>query len=771
MGDNGKNSVLLIDDERINLDFLVKTLSPEYTVYMTKNGVSGIEMAEHLLPDLILLDIIMPDMNGYEVLSALKASKKTKNIPVIFITGLVSEEDEEKGLTLQAADYIPKPLSSAIVKLRVGNQIQLVNQIRAIKKYAYEAAAAEERSKFFAKMSHEMRTPLNAVIGLSEMTLEDYSLNEEAKENIAKVCSAGTSLLHMVNDILDISKIEVGKFNLTPIEYNFPGMINDTITQSIVYKGEKPIEFIINIDEKIPLHLIGDDQRIIQILNNLLSNAFKYTKEGTIELNIKIDKKTPASDNKTIWLAFSVKDTGIGIPKENITTIFSDYNRMDTESNRKISGTGLGLSITKMLIDTMNGQISVESEYGKGSCFSVSLSQKFSSSEAIGHDVANSLKNFHYGTKKHKNKPRPARANMPYARVLFVDDVLTNLDVAKGMMKPYKMKVDCVTSGQAAVDAVRKAEVLYNAIFMDQMMPEMDGIEATRIIREEIGTDYARNVPIIAFTANALNGNEEMFLSKGFNAFITKPLEINRLDAIIQQWVRNEEQEKLFEESKTIINGETAYDTRTGYDRRNKTDRRKGYDRRLFEEKIEGMDIHKGLERFNGDRDTFLQILKSFSVNTRFLLETMKNVNKENIGDYAINVHGVKSSCRGIGAEETGKQAEALEKAAKAGDLDFVTANNPALIENVNKLIKNIDTALNKGAERKEKIKKEKPYKEALEKLRAACKEYKIEDIEAIMKEIECFEYTADDGLTLWLRENADQMNYLEIAGKLSGVL
>ena len=768
---NEKNSILIIDDERINLDLLVKILSPEYTVYMTKSGASGIEMANQLLPDLILLDIIMPDMNGHEVLRILKESEKTQQIPVIFITGLESVEDEEKGLALQAADYIHKPFSSLIVNLRVRNQIQIVNQIREIKKYTYEVAASEERSKFFARMSHEMRTPLNAVIGLSEMTLEGCSLNEEAEENIAKVCNAGTSLLHMVNDILDISKIDAGKFNLNPIEYNFPVMINDTITQSVVFKGEKPVEFILDIDENIPVNLFGDDQRIKQILNNLLSNAFKYTKQGSIALNIKYDKENSARKDETVWIDFSVKDTGIGILEENIDTLFCDYMRVDAAFNRKIEGTGLGLSVTKTLVDMMNGNITVESEYGKGSCFTVRLPQKFVSEQVIGPDVVKNLKDFNYSAGKHSVKKRITRSFMPYACVLIVDDVYTNLDVAKGMLKPYRMQVDCVTTGQASIDAIRGEKVKYNAIFMDQMMPEMDGIEATRIIREEIGTEYARTIPIIAFTANALTGNEEMFLSKGFNAFITKPLEVNRLDAIIRQWIRDEEQEKLFNEGKTIINGETAFNTNAGFDRRSVDNRRKGYDRRVFEEKIEGMDIRKGLERFNGDRDTFIQILQSFSTNTRPLLESMKDINKDNLGIYAINVHGIKSSCRGICAEETGMQAEALEKAAKTGNLDYVTANNTLLIANISKLIVNIEAALNKGKEKQEKLKKDKPYAEALKKLSDACKDYKIEDVEKMIKEIDCFEYTGDDGLVIWLRENAGQMNYMEIVEKLSGVI
>jgi CheY-like chemotaxis protein len=356
--------------------------------------------------------------------------------------------------------------------------------------------------------------------------------------------------------------------------------------------------------------------------------------------------------------------------------------------------------------------------------------------------------------------------------VLVVDDVLTNLQVARGMLKPYRIEVDCVTSGQQAVDAVKKEQVKYNAIFMDHMMPDMDGIEAARVIREEIGTEYAKKVPLIAFTANALTGNEEMFLSCGFQAYLSKPIEAARLDVVIREWVRDEEQEKLLAEKKITVGAETFFDPRRGQDRRMGRDRRRGYDRRLFEQKVEGMDMRRGLERFNGDMDAFLQVLQTFTSNTKNILNTMRDVNKENLTAYGVNVHGVKSSCRSICAEALGEKAETLEKAAKAGDLAYVTENNQPFIEEVFKLIKNVEAALllgGVGVERRGRLKKDRPYREALTKLRTACEEYKIADIEEAIKELECFEYTDDGGLVQWLHANADQMNYSDIVEKLSG--
>jgi len=355
--------------------------------------------------------------------------------------------------------------------------------------------------------------------------------------------------------------------------------------------------------------------------------------------------------------------------------------------------------------------------------------------------------------------------SLPYARVLVVDDVLTSLYIVKGMMKPYNMEVDCVSSGQEAVDAVREERVRYDAIFMDHRMYEMDGIETVRIIRKEIGTDYAKTIPIIALTANE-HINEELFLNSGFQAFLPKPVEICRLDAVLRQWVQNEEKEKAYNAAK----GSEEF-SGSEKDRRSGRERRNGHDRRLFQEKIEGINVRKGMERFSGDRDTFREILQSFAVYTMPILERMREVNKNNLAGYAINAHGIKSSCRGICADVLGDRAETLEKAAENGDIAFVIDNNKVFIDDVLELITNIETALTCGVNtvmQIVKLKKDKPYSEALIKLKTACDSSCIEKIDEIMNEIEYFEYTSDDKLVQWLRENINEMNYAAISEKIA---
>jgi len=283
---------------------------------------------------------------------------------------------------------------------------------------------------------------------------------------------------------------------------------------------------------------------------------------------------------------------------------------------------------------------------------------------------------------------------------------------------------------------------------MDHMMPGMDGIEAVRIIREEIGTDYAKTIPIIALTANAIVGNEEMFLSKGFQAFIPKPIEIARLDAVLRQWVRDKTLEDEFR-LENIEQMERA--TGTG----------------VFEFQIEGVDLQKGLERFSGDEDSFVQVLHSYAVNTPPLLEGAKIVTKENLADYAIIVHGIKSSSRGICAESAGARAEVLEKAAKEGNLNFVLDNNGAFIEMVENLTASLQRLLQAISSKVERPKKDRPESELLQKLCAACEIYDMDGVDAAMAEIEQFEYEHDDGLSEWLKTNVDQVNFTQIKEKL----
>ena len=531
--------------------------------------------------------------------------------------------------------------------------------------------ASEAKTTFLANMSHEMRTPLNAVIGLAELTLGSGEAKGEIGTNLEKIYNSGLILLSTINDLLDISKIESGKLELIPTEYDLPSLINDTAALNSVRIGSKPIQFMIEVDENLPGRFLGDELRIKQMLNNLLSNAFKYTHEGQVTWSIGYEL-----EGHHFFIVFKISDTGIGIRQEDMSALFHEYSQLDSKANRQIEGTGLGLSLVRRMTALMGGTVTVESEYGKGSTFTLRVQQTPLNDTPIGRDVAFNLAHMRFSQSKLARNARMTRLKLPYARVLVVDDVQTNLDVARGMLNPYEMQVDCVTSGQQAIDTIRNETVRYNAIFMDHMMPGMDGIEATRRIRE-IGTPYAQTIPIIALTANAILGNEEMFLKRGFQAFLSKPIDIMRLDIEIRRWVRDRTQE-----SSAILETNSPPSAIISIDSQTST------------WTIEGIDKDKALKQFGESEETCFIVLNSFVTNTPGLLDKIRGCTESQLSDYAVLIHGIKGTCRGICADVVGEQAEKLEHAAEQGNYQYVSEHNSVFIETVEELMERIKATL-----------------------------------------------------------------------------
>lgn len=652
----------------------------------------------------------------------------------------LNEVEQSQTSKLQEAHYR--------TKLMMEETLRLQFELEEALKEAQEANNA--KSSFLAKMSHEMRTPLNAVIGLSELILSTDEMYGDTEDKLGKIRTSGMTLLGIVNDILDISKIESGKLALHPTEYNTPSLIYDIISLNTVRLGEKPINFVLKLDERLPLQICGDDLRVKQVFNNLLSNAFKYTNSGSVIWSVTFER-----EGESVWLISDIKDTGIGIKQEDTPKLFMDYSQVDEQTNRKAEGTGLGLSITKRFVDMMDGTINVESEYGKGSVFSVRLRQKFVTDVAIGKETVDNLIGDRFTIKRKKNTAI-AQIDLSYAHVLVVDDTPTNLDVAKGVLKLYRLKVDCATGGKQAIEMIRAENPRYDAVFMDHMMPGMDGIEATQIIREQIGTTYARNIPIIALTANAIAGNEKMFLMNGFQDFISKPIDMLRLDLVLRQWVRDRAREM-------------ERDIERGYcELGSQVHSSKMCDSQLKEIIGNEINVSAGMERFFCDEEVYVEMLQSYTDNTRVLLKEMqKYLSENNLADYAITIHGIKGASFGICAEEIGKSAQELERLAKTCSREQMHDENKAFRKEMKNLLDSIDSALKIYYSKREKPVAAAPDSSLLKELRDACKSYDAGNVNRIMKLLESYDYKNGAETITWLKEQTEQMNYSIIADEI----
>jgi len=754
---------------------------------------------------------------------------------------------------------------------------EIRNQNRRLIELKNEAETANRtKSNFLATMSHEIRTPMNAITGMAELLLRG-ELSDEARGYAQDIKQAGNNLISIINDILDFSKIEAGKLEIIPVKYLLSSLINDSVNIIRMRIGEKPLRFYSNIDGNIPNSLIGDEVRLRQILLNLLSNAVKYSERGHIGLTMTIQKQ----NDKKVWLKITVTDTGKGIKPEDQEKLFGEFVQVDTKRNRSIEGTGLGLAITKRLCLIMGGDITVESEYGKGSTFTATIPQsiedesempfaaveepekkkvlvyegrsvyaksvcwtlenlnvpytmttnwddfskalfrgpqpspqgegsppeewfyilsgyglydkiktllekpvsafpggkkpplalmvewgveafipnvRFMSLPAQSLSIANTL-NGKADSKGYTDGIGTIRYTFPTARLLIVDDIATNLKVAEGLLAPYKTTVDTCLTGMQAIEMVKQSVLEkseYDIILMDHMMPEMDGIEATAAIRawekthiQENNGNLHKQIPIVALTANAVVGMREMFIENGFNDYLAKPIDVSKLDEMLDRWIPKEKREKDGSLRDLHEAGHNALIELVKMSKKQKQ----------ILPIIPGVDVQKGISMTGGTFAAYKQVLSLFCKDANNRLSLLEKIQEgDDLSVFVTQVHGLKSASASIGGEKFSIDAAELEAAGNAGNMKIIREKLPAFLKNLSELIKNISSALEEEKAPKDSGKKTNitAYIPAFRELSEALQSQKIHEINRIIKTLD--QQAQDSKLKEILGQISDQV-------------
>ncbi len=636
------------------------------------------EIARDFAIDRISEGIIAVDNNGriqyfneaaakiYPEFSAFYKSGHVKNIADLVHTpyDIISliEDAVRKGETLKVGDRIFSPEENELVfngenygklyaltddteHFRYMEELQIQRDIAD--------SANEAKSKFLASMSHEIRTPINAILGMDEMILRE-SGEKTIRSYASDIMSAGRTLLSLINDILDLSKVEEGKMEIIPVQYDLNSLIGDLVNMIRPRADKKGLKLNVSADEHTPHVLNGDEIRIRQCAMNILTNAVKYTEKGEVSLDISFEKK----DDRHILLKFTVEDTGIGMKEEDMENLFSPYKRIEEKRNRNIEGTGLGMSITRQLLDLMGSELKVSSTYGKGSVFSFELEQEVVKWEELGEHPAG----FDGGDGSEHEYHELFHA--PDARILVVDDTEVNLSVIMSLLKRTLIGIDTAASGKDAIDLASKNR--YDILFIDHMMPDMDGIETLNNIRK---SGMCTDVPAVALTANAISGAREMYLEAGFNDYLSKPVDGVKLERLIADTLPKDKL-KTPDEGDAAVNAQAPAASVSSPG---------GLTENLAG--IEEIDEKAGLANC-GSEDGYMSVLSVFHQTAPSKASEIEDLHRKgDIENYTIKVHALKSSARIIGATAINKLALELEEAGKRKDTAFIDENTGRLLD------------------------------------------------------------------------------------------
>ena len=533
-----------------------------------------------------------------------------------------------------------------------------MKSMRKLEEAKQEAEYANKaKSTFLANMSHEIRTPMNAIVGFSELVLK-MNISDDVRKHIEDIKWSSHNLLAIINDILDFSKIESGKMELVTDTYYTSHMLND-ITLIITPQAEKKgLTFNIDIDTDIPRTLFGDKVRLRSVLTNILNNAVKYTQQGTVTFKASAIKR----HEDIVTLEFKIADTGIGIKENNLPNLFKDFERLDERIHYGIEGSGLGLAIANNYVNLMGGHINVESEYGKGSVFTVTIEQKIIDPTPIELEYSRESSSHNTGS--------ISDIKINDVSVLVVDDNIINLRVAEEILRYYGLHVDTASSGRVAIELCHSRN--YALVFMDQMMPDIDGIQAMQEIRH-INSHYASggDCRIIVLTANAIKGTREALLRKGFDEYLGKPINIHQLERLFVKYIPKEKiiHETLDNNTYQLDSSEIAY----------------------LKDALPAINVENGIYNCGGKIEDYLKILKiTYDYGEKQLEELEKAHRARDYDYYTIKIHALKSTLLNIGATELSEQARQQELQGKAREYSYIDENLKPFQDKYRELIEDI---------------------------------------------------------------------------------
>jgi len=549
--------------------------------------------------------------------------------------------------------------------------VKLLEQINLAKDHAEKANAA--KTDFLSSMSHEIRTPLNAIVGFSEAIGEQTSL-EGAKNDAKDIVLAANNLLEIVNGILDISKIEANKMEMVEKDYNPIELFENIAKLTAPRIGEKPIELKVNIAKDLPVSLYGDSGKLKQIITNILTNAVKYTEKGTITYTVScVNIKNETS------LVVSVEDTGRGIKPEQIDKLFTKFERLEEDRNTTLEGTGLGLAITKKLVEMMGGKIVVQSVYGSGSKFTIYIKQK------INHK----LQSANYQPEKTINQIK----DFSNKKILVVDDNKLNLKVANRLLQKYNLDITEANSGFECIDMINNKKE-FDLILMDDMMPKMSGTETL----EELKKDVSFNIPVVILTANAIEGMKSKYIEKGFDDYLSKPIDITELERVLNKILNKENKQLEQSENENIavlIKEEVIVEPKKDEILTNRQEDNINTNTKEYLES-QGIDVKHGIDLL-GDIEMYNSIMNDFITEMEERLPKLQEYKQNgDMPNYAIIVHAIKSDCKYLGIMDLAEQNYQHELKSKANDIEFVNSDYDNLIKNINKYIDVCKKYLNK---------------------------------------------------------------------------